>query len=157
MQEVRPLDPGTVADHILWLRHSHRLNPTTPMHVIKLAYLAHGWSLGWDSKPLIDEPVEAWAYGPVIPSLYHRYKSFGADPIKIVLADRSELFEKGQQETVEFVVDAYREYSALQLSDLTHEKDTPWDITRRNYGIGAIIPNDLIEDYYVKQVEEVVY
>ena len=151
------LDSSTVADHILWLRHSRNLSPTTSMHVIKLTYLAHGWSLGWDSKPLIDEPIEAWSYGPVIPSLYHRYKSFGADQIKVVLTDRSVLFGKEQLETVEFVVGAYRKYTALQLSDLTHEKDSPWDITRRNHGIGSIIPNNLIQEYYVKQVEEVIY
>ena len=148
------LASGIVADQILWLRDRAGLVPTTPMHVIKLTYLAHGWELGWSSRPLIYEPVEAWSYGPVIPSLYHRYKAFGADPISVVVHDRSEFFDSVQRETIEFVVDGYREYSALQLSDLTHEEGSPWAITMRNHGVGAIIPDDLIQEYYEAQIIE---
>src|SRR5258708_4237314 len=52
-----------------------------PLKLQKLVYFAHGWHLAVTGKPLIDEYVEAWPYGPVIPSLYHRFKSYGADPI----------------------------------------------------------------------------
>ena len=148
------VNPDLVAEQILWTRDSLKLRPTTPMHVIKLTYLSHGWSLGWDSRPLINESVEAWAYGPVIPSLYHRYKSFGADAITAVLNDRSKFFDSDQLETIDFVVDGYRQYSALQLSDLTHQRDTPWDIIVKKHGVGAIIPNELIQEYYVEQVED---
>ena len=151
---VDPLAPGIVADHILWLRDSLKLKPTTPMDVIKLTYLSHGWELGWSSRPLINESIEAWAYGPVIPSLYHRYKSFGAAPIKVVVADHSKSFDPDQLETIEFVVDGYRQYSALQLSDLTHERGSPWDITMKRYGVGAIIPNKLIEEHFAAQIIE---
>ena len=61
-----PVAPSVVADHILWLRSQRKLKPTTPMGIVKLVYLAHGWQLGWDGEPLINEPVEAWTYGPVI-------------------------------------------------------------------------------------------
>ena len=153
---AEPLASGIVADQILWLRDRARLVPTTPMHAIKLTYLAHGWELGWSSRPLLYEPVEAWVYGPVIPSLYHRYKAFGADPVTVVVHDRSEFFDSGQRETIEFVVNGYREYSALQLSNLTHEEGSPWDITMREHGVGAIIPNGLIEQHYVEQIEDII-
>ena len=62
-----------VADQILWLR---REIESTPMHMIKLVYLSHGWMLGLRERSLINEAVEAWRYGPVVPSVYHRFKSF---------------------------------------------------------------------------------
>ena len=40
----------TVAEQILWLR---KVQPTTPMHVIKLVYLCHGWMLGNFDRGLI--------------------------------------------------------------------------------------------------------
>src|SRR5437870_3577302 len=52
-----------------------------PMKIQKLVYYAHGWNLALDGQPLIDEAVEAWTYGPVIPSLYHEFKKYGGGPI----------------------------------------------------------------------------
>src|SRR5258708_2453783 len=52
-----------------------------PMKLQKLIYFAHGWSLALTDIPLIEEHPEAWDYGPVIPSVYHEFKSFGRKPI----------------------------------------------------------------------------
>jgi len=51
------------------------------MQLIKLVYIAHGWTLGLYNQPLIGKQVEAWTYGPVIPSVYHDFKHYGRDPI----------------------------------------------------------------------------
>ena len=90
------------------------------MHILKLVYLAHGWMLGIKQEPLIFEAVEAWMYGPVIPSLYHRYKAFGGGDIEMEIVDRSEEFSKKQIDITNAVIGAYEEYTALQLSDITH-------------------------------------
>ena len=55
--------PRVVAEQILWLRRDVE---TTPMHVLKLVYLCHGWVLGLTDQALIDEPVEAWQYVPPV-------------------------------------------------------------------------------------------
>ena len=145
------VSPHFVADQVLWLR---RKIETTPMHVLKLVYLAHGWMLGFTDRALIYEPVEAWTYGPVVPSIYHRYKSFGGDPITGERIDQSERFDTDQLETIELVVEAYKDYTALELSNITHQKDTPWDIIRRESGTGTIIPNELIRDFYRRRINE---
>ena len=46
------------------------------------------------------------------------------------------------------VEEVYRECTAYQLSALTHQPNTPWDITRRKSGVGSEIPNRLIEEHY---------
>ncbi len=140
-----PLDAVIVAEQVIWLRKDV---PTTPMHVLKLTFLAHGWSLGIRNQALIYDSVEAWQYGPVIPRIYHRYKSFGGDPITTIPVDHTDDLSPDQESLLEEVLDAYAEYSALQLSNITHQPQTPWATVVREYGVGAIIPNDLIRDYY---------
>ncbi|MCS1409367.1 MAG: hypothetical protein M2R45_02548 [Verrucomicrobia subdivision 3 bacterium] len=140
-----------IEKQILWLR---RDISTTPMHLIKLVYIAHGWMLGLHDRSLTYEDVFAWQYGPVIPSTYHRYKEFKAGDIMIDLIDRTEDFKEEQSRLIQKVVDAYRGHSARLLSTITHEEGTPWDITRRKFGDGCIIPNTMIKEHYKKLARE---
>ena len=71
--------------------------PLDPMKLQKLIYFAHGWHLALTSKPLINEHPEAWAYGPVIPSIYHRFKKYGRDAVqnRLVLGPSRPVRERG--------------------------------------------------------------
>ena len=40
----------------------------------KLVYYCQTWSLVWDEKLIFDDPIEAWANGPVVPSLLNHHK-----------------------------------------------------------------------------------
>lgn len=144
-------EPRLAAEQILWLR---RETETTPMHVLKLVYISHGWTLGLYGRSLVNEPAEAWRYGPVVPSVYHRYKSFRGDPITTDPVDRSDAFDEEQRDVIEQVHEVYGDFTALQLSALTHKPGTPWDITYREYGVGVIIRNELIRDYYKRLAEQ---
>ena len=58
----------TVADGFLELsRERHRA--LTPMQLLKLVYIAHGWRLGLYGKPLIRDEIQAWQYGSYYSSL----------------------------------------------------------------------------------------
>ena len=136
-----------VAEHVLWLRGRADLE-TTPMHVLKIVYVCHGWMLAVDDEALITEPVEAWTYGPVVPTVYHRYKRYGAQSIFEDVDDRSGELGESAQALMGVIEEAYRPYTAAQLSALTHQPGTPWDVTRRRHGIGAVIPNELIQEHF---------
>jgi len=143
--ENAPIAASVVAEHLLWLRGTI---DTTPMHVLKLVYLCHGWMLGIHDAPLIAEAVEAWPYGPVVPTVYHRYKRYGGGIIVERVADRSEDLTTEMNKLVKSMEEVYRPCTAFQLSALTHQPNTPWDITRREKGIGSVIPNELIRNHY---------
>lgn len=154
MQEgERPIQcPLAVARHILSARHSIQ---TTPMHLIKLVYLCHGWMLGVHRRPLIHEDVVAWRYGPVVPTVYHMYKSFGGSPIDAVRPKPSQqdVFDGQQLRLMDAVLNAYQDYSAFDLSAITHQAGTPWHVVYAGgHGRGAIIPNALIQQHYAARL-----
>lgn len=124
----------------------------TPMQLIKLVYLSHGWMLGLYGRPMLEESVEAWQYGPVIPDLYHKIKNRRdmpvSYPIKHYLGVVTEEFDDAEEHILSEVYRLYGDRSGIHLSALTHKPDSPWDVTWNNYGRNAAISNDLIEHHY---------
>lgn len=121
----------------------------TPMQLMKLTYLAHAWMLGLAGRPLLNEPVEAWQYGPVLPSLYQATKSYGSQPIDDVPAYAyPEEFTEDEKSIMTQVADLYGKFTGIQLSSMTHQPGTPWDQTWKKTGKSSPISNDLIEEFY---------
>lgn len=140
----------------------------SPMKLQKLVYFAHGWHLVLRGIPLIDEHVEAWQYGPVIPSIYHEFKHYGRGPITQHAKSSVEL-GSGEfcivpyclpedddflSELISTIWKGYGGFSAIQLSNMTHEPGTPWDQTWNCAdGIKTDIPNETIRDYFKAQAQ----
>ncbi len=132
-------------------RAIHDGRPLTPMQVLKLTFLAHGWTLAWTSAPLINEPVQAWKYGPVIPSVYYAFNKYGAahifQPTQPVDALPQEVKNR-----IEKIYVFYSPYTGSQLSALTHKKGSSWDKIAGKFTdyfpMSLEIPDSLIEEYY---------
>ena len=118
------------------------------MQLLKLVYLCHGWMLGLYGRPLSKEPAEAWTYGPVMPSVYRDFKVYRGDPITDI-PNRPPLGLSVQEESViKQIWKAYSKYTGVQLSALTHQEGTPWQVTKKYHGESAPISNALIELHY---------
>jgi uncharacterized phage-associated protein len=127
----------------------------TPLKLQKLVYFAHGWHLAILNRPLIEEPIQAWQYGPVIEALYHEFKECGNGPIHFRLnspfswGERPRVEDPETLELVNKVWDIYKRYTAVELSAMTHATDGPWNSV---WGKGAtrhaVIPNSLITSYF---------
>jgi uncharacterized phage-associated protein len=135
----------SVADYILD-KARERGHTLTPMQVLKLVYLCHGWMLGLYGRPLIDEYVEAWQYGPVVRSLYSAVKRFRASPVQGPLSVGPEHFSPEEKNIMDQVVDLYGHFTGPQLSQLTHASNTPWRCVWD--GGDTIIPNELIQQHF---------
>lgn len=124
-------DPRAIANKILDIR-SESGKPTTIMQLIKLAYIADGWSLALLGKPLSNEAPEAWQYGPVFRSVYNAFSGTGSRPVTGRACIRGtsipiqEEFEAAEEAVIKMVVEAYGKLSAFTLSNLTHQPGTPW-------------------------------
>lgn len=140
-------DPKQVAEYLL-CKAKDAGKSLTPMQILKLVYIAHGWNLGLYGNPLINESVEAWQYGPVIPSLYHAYKRFGSSPIDDCPGAGPNEFGNDERRVMDQVWSGYGSRSGISLSTLTHQPGSPWFISYNEQGRGATISNDLIEDHY---------
>lgn len=140
--------PTLIANKFLELGDKDK-NALTPMQLLKLVYIAHGWMLGLYKRPLISEKVEAWQYGPVIPELYHSIKQYRSSPVKkIDIHISTSEIDKDGSDIIKQVYDKYANFSGPQLSMLTHAKNTPWYKTWNSRV--STISNDLIEDYYTE-------
>lgn len=125
----------------------------------KLVYIAHGYLLGWKHTPLIQEPVEAWAYGPVIASIYHEFKQYGDG--KIIINPGAQIGTELDRDAdatsvIEGVLNLYGQLDAIHLVNLTHQPNTPWDEAwnwqggNRYYSFP--IDNELIKNHYRKVI-----
>lgn len=130
----------------------------TPMKLLKMVYLAHGWYLGLNNgEPLIPEFAQAWKYGPVIQSVYDKFKKYKDQQITSLGFDGEQKVYpiSNNPEILPFldkIAEVYRPSSGLQLSTLTHQQGSPWYTVWNerggNVNHGVIIPNQLIADYY---------
>lgn len=154
---MRPVPSTLVAREFHGLSKAEGVR-RTPLELIKLTYLAHGWSFAILKGPLVDEPVEAWQYGPVFPKLYHALKAYGQSPVEIVPKCYREQTEQGiclESEERDLVKDVYETYKHLngpQLIDLTHKKGSPWSKTWKF--LNREIKPEVISEYYINKKKE---
>jgi uncharacterized phage-associated protein len=134
--------------------------PLTPMKLVKLVYIAHGWHLALTDEALISEPIEAWKYGPVVRTVYHNYKHFGSGQITNKVEDfpsSDGQLDDDKKAFLDKIWHEYGNYSGLQLSTLTHLRETPWDIVWNQQNgkerTGVIIANDLIKSHYKEKLQ----
>lgn len=127
--------------------------PMSPMKLLKLTYIAHGYYLAFTDKPLFENKIEAWKYGPVIPDLYHIIKrvDFSNNDFKFIEMYSQNNLSKEDSKFIETVWGAYNRFDGSQLSSKTHEKDTPWYKTYNGQSFTQI-NNELIKEYYKNKV-----
>ncbi len=134
----------------------------TVMKLLKLVYISHGWNLAFTERPLITSEIQAWKYGPVIPDLYYSINENGRKPINNFIRlsskelEEARLVTEDQEDMIEDIWDIYGDLDGIQLSALTHDKDSPWDTVWNQYGggnkYGAVISDLVIMKYYKEKL-----
>jgi uncharacterized phage-associated protein len=126
--------------------------PLTIMQLIKLVYLAHGWTLALLNKPLVEEPVEAWQHGPVYPGIYREFRGVGWQPIERMAIHpfSGTTYEANisddEASIIDEVVTVFGKFHAFELSARTHQPGTPWHQTYDDgRGQSRQISNSLIK------------
>jgi len=136
----------------------------SPMKLQKLVYYAHGWYAGYTERPLINEAIEAWQYGPVIPSLYHEFKCFGAGNITgkafeydaLGVREAAVPADPDVRTFLQNVYSSYSKYTGVRLSEMTHAPGTPWAVTwSASKGMrGVDIPFTTITEHFKGAVKK---
>ena len=109
----------------------------TNLKMQKLVYYAYVWTLIQNDRKLFGESIQAWANGPVVPSLYRKLREYGAGPIgEDFLGTEQEINDLVSRippdvlETLNGVYEQYMRMSAFELVTRTHN-ELPWKEARR--------------------------
>lgn len=141
IQKDRKLEGIDVAKYIL------SKITCTQLKLQKLVYLCFADYLCDTGKELFTDKIFAFKYGPVVDTVYKKYKEYGYKPIEedITDIDSNNVFEMPAKSRILFAEDGtekilsiektlkkYGGLSAAELVGLTHKEDTPWTKSARN-------------------------
>lgn len=137
----------------------------THLKLQKLIYLCYEDFMRDTGTALFKDKIYAFPLGPVVMNVYEKYKGKNASPLKIEEDDSiflgslslsmkpslsKILFSEagiGALHSITRTLEKYIEYSAYDLVELTHKKNTPWDKVYKKGVPAKEIPTDLIQEY----------
>ncbi|MFI5270942.1 MAG: Panacea domain-containing protein [Candidatus Saccharimonadales bacterium] len=146
--DVLNMKPEVVAKYFL-LKAAQEGEPITQLKLQKLVYLAYVNAL-LKNKKLFNENIQAWANGPVVPSLYKLLRKYGYNPIgeDFYKTDINKLLAelKDVQPILDEVFDEYAPKSAFELVTITHN-DGAWSKAREGLKPTEISANPIKDEY----------
>lgn len=138
-----------IADWFLTSIDTDAGDSLTPLKLQKLVFYAQAWSLALRNKPLFRDDFEAWTHGPVIRSLWNKYKNRGWEAIEPPKHQPS--FDKSTESLLKDVLNSYGNLSAKRLEHLTHSEN-PWIKARGDLPLeaasSAVIEKDVMRQFY---------
>jgi uncharacterized phage-associated protein len=142
-----------IADYFIWIANETG-SFISNLKLQKLVYYAQAWHIALHNNPLFEEDFEAWVHGPVIPSLYQKYKSFGWQPIS---EDVAPMLPKDVLQFLDEVAEEYFACDAYELEQMTHAED-PWNWARGDLApdepSNEVIKKEWMKEFYGARVEE---
>ena len=100
-------DPVAVANKFIELSKEQIGRGLYLLPLIKLSYIAHGITLALTGRPLCNEPVEVWQYGPVFPSIFHTFKDSTYKKRENIIKDKVANFT---EEEINIIKLTYKNY-----------------------------------------------
>jgi len=141
-----------VADYFIYKsQYDSNINFTiTPLKLQKLLYYSQAWTLALTGESLFEDDIQAWVHGPVIRSIYDKYKKYGYNQIRKEIKSESN-FDSRINAILEFVWSSYGHMDAKELEKQTHSEE-PWITTRGDLpptvSSNKVIKHCLMESYY---------
>ena len=146
------------ANYLVYLM-SDICDDLTNMKINKLLYYAQGYYMRKHGIPMFDECFEAWEHGPVVPSVYTKYKTYGDNPITVWDDLRLNEVNDAASDTLMDVAREYGKYTASALRNMTHALGGPWDQVYSANLKHIEIPAALIKRYFtsdkIKEIKPV--
>lgn len=138
-----------VADYLLFLDSKDEDSEgISNLKLQKLLYYAQGHFVALYDKNLFEESIEAWMHGPVVPGVYHEYKSYGQKTIDAPESLDIKSFTPEEQEIIDDVYMVYGRFSAWALRNMTHQEE-PW---KKRAPDRDCITNDDLKDFFKDRV-----
>lgn len=114
----------------------------------KILYFIQAVILCNTDHTCFNDEMQAWEYGPVVPTVYHEFKSYGSMNINKKYNVSLSFPDKEDENLIINMLDYLKSYSTSQLITITHNQD-PWRNAYRN-GINSEITPESIKIYFKK-------
>lgn len=144
-----PYSASNVAKHFIYLASqvfvgdNKEREGVTNLKLQKILYFAQAYYLAKLGKPLFNDNIEAWAYGPVVPMVYKKYREYGSN--SIILEKDKATISVDDRENLKRIWDLFGGYSAGRLVEIAHAH-TPWKDAYNSEN--KVISHKSICDYY---------
>ncbi|MCC5891341.1 type II toxin-antitoxin system antitoxin SocA domain-containing protein [Exiguobacterium sp.] len=115
----------------------------------KLLYFCHGIfsAVHQGRRLIVDENFEAWRYGPVIPSVYFRFNSYGQNDIPQIELDNFIGLQPDEIIVIQNVWNNLKQRSAFDLVEASHVSEGPWHNVYYNDS-DNVIQHEQIVNYF---------
>lgn len=131
-------------------RYNSQNKTVSNLKLQKILYFVQAEFLVTKGRPCFAEDIEAWAFGPVVPEVYHEYKVFGSANIpSFGRSLRPVILMKEDQKLVDGIVDECARYSASDLVEITHNQ-SPW-MDAYVPGSNNVISKESIKRYFSEE------
>jgi len=117
------------------------------IQINKLLYIAFGFYGAETGKYLFNDVIEAWRYGPVVPTVYYAFNNYE-------LTHKLPKLNKNVQNVMDEVLDFYGKKAPFLLVELTHQEGSPWQNVYVDGVRNIEIPKQTIIDYYAKFLDK---
>jgi uncharacterized phage-associated protein len=138
----RKITADEVADYFIALAHQRGASVNN-LKLQKLLYYAQAWHLALYDRPLFPEKFQAWISGPVVPSIYWRFKEFGWH--ELPPPERAPHFATEPLEFLEEVASEYLSADEYELEQ-TSRQEAPWLNARGRLDVSEPCSVELSED-----------
>lgn len=111
--------------------------PVNNLRLQKLMYFIQAEYIMTDRKPCYSDNIEAWDFGPVIPSLYDKYCIYGSKNIPFIAENMTVNIDKDDENRIVSILRKYIKYGNDGLVRLAYSQ-VSWQNAYR-YGTNHVI------------------
>ncbi len=134
-------------------------DPVSHLKLQKLLYYSQAWHLVNFGRTLFPDPIEAWAYGPVVRSLYEKYSKEVRSSMPILYpftkTDGTKEEKPFSKPELHYLKEFYKRFIRMSAHDLVNmsHRDEPWQVTKRNEAIDTELMRKFYTSMYRRAVK----
>ena len=143
VKAMKMVNVKRVAEYFLSLVRDDEGDVMTNLKLQKLLYYAQGFHLAMFGKPLFDKKIEAWIHGPVVPSMFKRYKEYEHGAIPTVKNDTFSDIEEDTRALLDEVFQVYGQFSGSALKDIINSEPPFF-----NTPVRGVIEHEALSEFF---------
>lgn len=162
ISEDENIDAMDIASFIISIK------PMSHLKLQKILYLTYATFLMKYREALFKDSIVSYRYGPVVDTVYHNFKKYGAE--EITDKEKYSFFLKNESmpalyarfsnsemgtkviNTIVETVNKYDKYTASQLVNITHSENSPWSRSYSENNQNIPITDDVILNYHKNEL-----